>query len=129
VISEYVSPHLDTLKVIGKKIDDSVISKINEFSFGDLQFDVYEGNGGHVRGETILDCKKQKIAFTGDNIVNIKGFSEDQQTFNKLAPYLMQSVNVDSTKATLCRNELTKMTSGYLICPGHGTWFENSYQH
>jgi len=129
VISEYVSPHLDTLKVIGKKIDDNVISKINEFSFGDLQFDVYEGNGGHVRGETILDCKKQKIAFTGDNIVNIKGFSEDQQTFNKLAPYLMQSVNVDSTKATLCRNELTKMTSGYLICPGHGTWFENSYQH
>jgi len=125
VISQYVPPCLDTLKVIGKKTDDKVISKIGELPFGDLRFDIYEGNGGHVRGETILDCKKQKIAFTGDNIVNIKGFSGDQQTFNKLAPYLMQSVNVDSVKATLCRNELTRMTSGYLVCPGHGAWFEN----
>ena len=129
MISEYASPRMDTLRIIGKKTDDSVISKISELSFGDLQFDIYEGNGGHIRGETIIDCKKYMIAFTGDIIVNIKGFSDDQQTFNKFAPYLMQSVNADSAKATVCRNELTRMTSGYLLCPGHGTWFENTHDN
>ncbi|MEG1997448.1 MAG: hypothetical protein RR051_03290, partial [Clostridiales bacterium] len=63
-----------------------------------------------------------RLAFTGDNIVNIQGFSPDQQEFNLIAPYLMTSVNIDSPKATLIRNELLKRCAGYMLCPGHGLW-------
>ena len=124
IISGYKSPDINKLNVIGQKADDEILSSIGEFSFDELNFRVFEGNGGHVKGETILICDDIKLIFTGDNLVNIKGFSQDQQKFNLLAPYLMTSVNVDSEKATLCRNELLKMTTGYLICPGHGTWYQ-----
>ncbi|HHX57761.1 MAG TPA: MBL fold metallo-hydrolase [Clostridiales bacterium] len=122
IISRYTSPNISKLKVIGQKADDGILSNIGEFSFEDLNFKVFEGNGGHIKGEIILICDDIKLIFTGDNLVNMRGFSPDQQEFNLLAPYLMTSVNVDSEKATLCRNELLKKTEGHLICPGHGTW-------
>ena len=122
IISRYKSPEISQLKVIGQKADDKILSQIGKLSFANLNFRIFEGNGGHVKGEIILICDDIKLIFTGDDLVNIKGFSPDQQKFNLLAPYLMTSVNVDSEKATLCRNELLKKTVGYLICPGHGTW-------
>lgn len=124
IISRYTTPELSKVKVLGQKSDDEILSRIGELSFEDLDFEIFEGNGGHVKGEVILICDDIKLIFTGDNLVNIKGFSPDQQKFNLLAPYLMTSVNVDSEKATLCRNEILKRTSGYLICPGHGTWYQ-----
>lgn len=124
IISGYNPPALEQLRIIGKKTDGKVLSEIGKHTFNDLSFDVFEGNGGHVKGETILICKDKKLLFTGDNFVNIDGFSEDQQKFNILAPYLMTSVNMDSGKAKSVRNEILKMSDGYLICPGHGTWIK-----
>jgi glyoxylase-like metal-dependent hydrolase (beta-lactamase superfamily II) len=124
IISRYKSPDISKLKVIGQKTDDEILSSIGELSFEDLNFKIFEGNGGHVKGEIILICDDIKLIFTGDDLVNIKGFSPDQHKFNLLAPYLMTSVNVDSKKATLCRNEILKKTVGYLVCPGHGTWYQ-----
>lgn len=95
---------------------------IGELTFGDLHFLLFEGNGGHVRGETILFDPGQRVMFTGDNLVNIKGFSGDQRTFNALAPYLMTSVNMDSKEATACRRLLLKWAKGVFVCPGHGMW-------
>ena len=124
IISKYTSPDISKLKVIGQKSDDEILSSIGKLSFEDINFEVFEGNGGHVKGETILICDNIKLVFSGDTIVNILGFSPEQHEFNLLAPYLMTSVNVDSKKATLCRKELLKKTKGYLTCPGHGTWYE-----
>lgn len=125
IITEYRPPNMEKLSVIGQKNDDSVLSKIGFVKFGDIEMEIYEGNGGHVKGETIIICEKEKIIFTGDCLVNINGFSEEQKAFNALAPYLMQSVNVDSLKATACRKYLLQISNGYLICPGHGNWFVN----
>lgn len=139
IISGYRPPDLDNVAVLGDRsvalaalaardgadpavsgADDPVLVKIGELCFGDMRFDVYQGPGGHVRGETVFACPQAQVAFTGDILVNIAGFSSEQRAFNKLAPYLMTSVNLDSAKATACREELERRFAGYLMCPGHG---------
>ena len=122
IISGYTPPDPGKLKVLGKKTDNRTLSHIGELAFGDLHFQLYEGNGGHVKGETIFVDPEQKVMFTGDNLVNIRGFSPDQMTFNALAPYLMTSVNMDSKEATACRKQLLKWAKGMFVCPGHGMW-------
>lgn len=122
IISGYTPPDPGKLKILGRKTDDKTLSPIGELDFGDLHFQLFEGNGGHVRGETVYFDPEKKVMFTGDNLVNIKGFSKDQMTFNKLAPYLMTSVNVDSKEATVCRKLLQKWAKGVFVCPGHGMW-------
>jgi molybdopterin biosynthesis enzyme len=76
----------------------------------------------------IFACRKYGVIFTGDNLVNISGFSEELSVFNSLAPYLMRSVNIDSQKATTVRNQVKKLIEEIrgdirrpvLICGGHG---------
>lgn len=122
IVTGYVPPALDKLKVVGKKTDHDTLSSIGYVNFGDLCLHLFQGNGGHVKGEMIFLDDVQKIMFTGDNLVNIRGFSPDQKTFNILAPYLMTSVNEWSDEATRCRKLLQKWGEGYLVVPGHGHW-------
>lgn len=122
IISGYTPPELSKLQILGHKTDRQTLSCIGTLDFGDLHFDVYEGNGGHVKGETVFFDAGNKVLFTGDNLVNIKGFSKEQMTFNALAPYLMTSVNVDSHEATACRRQLQTWAEGCFVCPGHGMW-------
>lgn len=124
IITGYTPPELDRMEIIGRKLDGKTLSHIGALDFADLHFEVYEGNGGHVRGETVYVDTENRLMFSGDNWVNIKGFSEDQMAFNKLAPYLMTSVNMDSKEATACRKQLQKWAKGMFVCPGHGMWFE-----
>ncbi len=120
IISEYAPPNLEKCTVIGKKNDDSLISYVGELKFSGLTFEVYEGCGGHVKGETVYVCREHKLVFTGDIVVNPKGFSEKQRQFNVLAPYLMTSVNVDSQKSKQLREIVSAEYKDYIICPGHG---------
>ncbi|NMD37204.1 MAG: ACT domain-containing protein [Christensenellaceae bacterium] len=125
IISNYEKPNLNSLIVIGEKKDDDVLSFLGKFEFMGLSFDVYEGYGGHIQGETIIICPEHKIAFTGDNLVNIKGFSKEQREFNALAPFLMTNVDVDYDKAANVRATVIELAKGMLICPGHGAWYES----
>lgn len=120
IISGYTPPSLNNSCIIGSKSNDTPISIIGNLTFGSLYFDIYESCGGHVKGETIIVCKKYKLIFTGDILVNIEGFSEEQRQFNLLAPYLMTSVNVDSEKAKYIRKLILKHYQGYTFYPGHG---------
>lgn len=125
IISRYAPPQLNKLRIIGNKSNDKEFEKIGDFNFNDLSFEIYESNGGHLKGEIILVEKNTKIIFTGDIFVNVKGFSKEQYDFNLLAPYLMGSVNSDSSKASVCRKILLNKSKDYLLCPGHGTWIVN----
>lgn len=63
-----------------------------------------------------------KIAFTGDIYVNLKGFSDEQKRFNRLAPILMTSVD---TEKKLCADErqalLSRLGVGeWKVFGGHG---------
>ena len=121
VISSYAPPELARCEAVGEKRDDAPLSCIGSRSFGPWKFDFYQGSGGHVRGETVIVCEKLQLLFSGDIYVNIKGYSPDQQAFNRLAPFLMTGVDSDPAKARECRALLTERYAGYLCCPGHGS--------
>ncbi len=120
IISEYKPPELDRCTAVGAKQDDSVLTYIGSQSFGRWKFDFFEGNGGHVKGETVIVSDALKLVFSGDIYVNIRGFSKEQQEFNKLAPFLMTGVDSNPAEAKQCREYLLRTYPDYLFCPGHG---------
>lgn len=125
LITGYRTPSLDKVRILGCKTDDEPLTKTGEIDFADLSFEVFEGNGGHVKGETVYVCHNPRLVFTGDIFVNIKGFTADQKEFNMLAPYLMTSVNMDSVKAKTERELIMERYRGYTLYPAHGAPMEN----
>lgn len=71
------------------------LTQIGFFDFGDLHFEVYEGKGGHLPGETVLIDYTHHIAFTGDIYINVHGLTAQQARYNQYAPILMTSVDTD----------------------------------
>ena len=65
------------------------------FRFGEMRFEVYQGAGGHLAGETVLIDFEHHVAFTGDIYVNIHGMTREQAAYNQYAPVLMTSVDTD----------------------------------
>jgi len=124
IISGYHTPDMRKMRIIGHKIDDEPLSYIGDFTAAGLTFSVWEGSGGHIRGESILFCDAFDLVFTGDNFVNIRGFSREQREFNALAPYLMTSVDVDPPRAAVVRKTLMEKCHGKFLCPAHGDWTE-----
>ena len=120
IISAYAPPDLSHCHAVGEKRDAGPLSYIGSRAFGPWKFDFYEGNGGHVRGETVIVCEKLQLVFSGDIYVNIKGYSAEQREFNRLAPFLMTGVDSNPSAARECRALLTQKYAGYLFCPGHG---------
>ena len=125
IIAGHVPPESRRMESLGRrseKDEGEVYGRIGTLDACGVRFDVYEGNGGHVWGDTVYACPDLGLVFTGDDLVNIRDISKDQYEFNMLAPYLMQSVNMDSQKARACRRRIGEMFEGYLVCPGHGEW-------
>ncbi|NLI91204.1 MAG: MBL fold metallo-hydrolase [Peptococcaceae bacterium] len=130
IISGYTPPNSDQFDIIddGTPDEHQELLPIGAFTIADLEFEVFEGSGGHLYGEMIFVCSKYGLAFTGDNLVNISGFSPERAEFNSLAPYLMRSVNVDSEKAKEMRTQILNLLEkievrnqkACLICGGHG---------
>jgi len=92
------------------------------FSFGDLNFEVYEGQGGHVPGEIVLIDYEHKLVFTGDIYINIKGQTPEQATYNQYAPILMMSVDTDPALCRIERNAILQRlgVGEWQIFGGHG---------
>ncbi|HEY5583231.1 MAG TPA: MBL fold metallo-hydrolase [Ruminiclostridium sp.] len=130
IISGYVPPSADRFDILddGTPEEHLDLLYIGNFTVADLEFEVLEGSGGHVQGEMVFVCKKYGVAFTGDILVNISGFTPERAEFNSLAPYLMRSVNIDSEKATEMRTKITRLVEEVgnsnqkpcIICGGHG---------
>lgn len=102
------------------------IWQIGYFAFGDLKFEVYEGRGGHVAGETILIDYEHHVAFSGDVYVNIKGMTSEQKKYNSYAPILMTSVDTDPAGSRREREAfLQRLGAGkWQIFCGHGAMKE-----
>jgi len=124
LICDYVPPELHRLRQLDSQpCDDSQpLSQIGRFSFGDMDFTVLQGNGGHVPGETVLMDDRHRVAITGDDYINIHDCIAPQAEFNRLAPYLARSVNQDSAKYRRILAALKAMMDGegWLLLPGHG---------
>lgn len=99
-------PEPRKLNVLGGTEDeqDELLEKIGSLKTGELDFEVYQGKGGHLPGETVLIDREHKIAFTGDIYVNISGMTREQAEYNRYAPVLMTSVDTDPALCTAERN-------------------------
>ena len=106
LLTGYQPPKADTLQVVGgaSAPPTELLTYIGTLDIAPLSFALYEGKGGHVSGEMICIERSHRIAFTGDIFVNIKGFPKEQARFNRLAPFLMTSVDVQPDLARLERN-------------------------
>ena len=98
------------------------IEQIGFYNIGELNFEVYEGKGGHLSGEILLIDYENKIAFSGDIFINLSELTKKQAEYNKYAPILMTSVDTDSK---LCSKEratfLQRLGIGeWNIFGGHG---------
>ena len=91
------------------------IEQIGFYSVGELNFEVYEGMGGHLPGEILLIDYEHKVAFTGDVFINLTDLTKKQAEYNQYAPILMTSVDTD---AKLCSKE----RSAFLQRLGVGRW-------
>ena len=102
----YKPPEPGKLNILGGTDDDqdALLEKIGTLKTGELNFEVYQGKGGHLPGETVLIDHEHKIAFTGDIYVNISGMTREQAEYNRYAPVLMTSVDTDPALCTAERN-------------------------
>ncbi len=127
IISDYTPPTGGNIKVIGKHSPDEKegLELIDRIKFGDLDLEVYEGCGGHLRGETILFCREPKLLFTGDIYVNAKQLTPERADFDSVAPFLLTNVDADPKKLKIVRSKIGKIMddagrSGMIVCGGHG---------
>lgn len=123
-LTNYTTPQREKLIICNKSISCPCgeLWQIGILSFGDLNFEVYEGAGGHLPGEIVLIDYEHHIAFTGDIYINIHGLIPEQKEYNKYAPKLMNSVDTDPE---LCARErkaiLRRLGAGkWLIFGSHG---------
>ena len=86
----------------GREEQTEPLEQIGFFHFGEMHFEVYQGKGGHLAGETVLIDYTHHVAFTGDIYVNIHGMTREQASYNQYAPVLMTSVDSDPA---LCAEE------------------------
>lgn len=104
------------------------LAQIGFFDFGDLHFEVYEGQGGHLPGEIVLIDYADHIAFTGDVYVNVHGFTPEQARYNTYAPILMTSVDTDPALCAAERKAVFQRlgAGAWKIFGGHGAMKEYS---
>ena len=102
--------------------NEAILTQIGFFDFGEMHFEVYEGKGGHVAGETILIDYEHRVAFTGDVYINMRGMIPAQAEYNKYAPILMTSVDTDPKLCALERQAILQRLGGgnWQIFGAHG---------
>ena len=124
LLSGYRPPMAARLHVAGGSLEpcQSPLERIGTFDFHGLSFEMWEGFGGHVAGETIWVERRERLALTGDVFVNLKGFTAEQAAFNRLAPYLMTSVDTDPRKAAAERQALKSVLGEgeWIVAGAHG---------
>ena len=106
------------------------LEQIGFFDFGELHFEVYQGKGGHLPGETVLIDYAHHLAFTGDIYVNMHGMTREQAAYNQYAPVLMTSVDTDPALCALERTAvLQRLGAGeWKIFGAHGMMKEYNLQ-
>lgn len=132
IFSNYVPPKQNQLTILDSTTpkEHNKFIHICDIAFKDISLEMHEGSGGHMFGEVIFLCKDHKLMFTGDLLVNIKGFSGETMEFNSIAPYLMTSVDLKPDLAKSMRLQIFEMLEklgkdGYTILGGHGPIMEN----
>ena len=125
IVTDYIPPEKKNIRIIGDLKGHDDLLKIEELKFGDITLEIYEGNGGHMPGETIILSRGPKMLFTGDIYVNSKHLTPEMEDFNRIMPFLQTHVDADPEKLSKERTQLGRMMDeigrkGMIVCAGHG---------
>ncbi|MBQ2786114.1 MAG: MBL fold metallo-hydrolase [Oscillospiraceae bacterium] len=123
ILTSYRPPNPVKFSVIGNPAQSNdPLAHVGYFDFGDLHFELLEGQGGHVAGELVLIDYEHKVAFTGDIFINLKDMTPEQAEYNRYAPILMTSVDTDKTLCTQERQAIFQRlgVGQWQIFCGHG---------
>lgn len=120
-VPEKILPLWDT-----KGENKDLLEQVGSLDLGELHFEVYEGKGGHLPGETVLIDYYHHVAFTGDIYVNIHGMTREQAEYNRYAPVLMTSVDTDPALCTAERQSIMQRLGAgeWKIYGSHGAMKE-----
>lgn len=116
-LTSYQAPAPEKVIAMWKSPENQkeVLVQTGFFDFEELHFEVYEGKGGHLPGETVLIDYIHHIVFSGDIYVNIHGMTKEQTEYNQYAPVLMTSVDTDPKLCALERQAIMQRL-------GQGDW-------
>ncbi len=105
---------------------NDLLGQVGTLDLGELHFEVYEGKGGHLPGETVLIDYDNHVAFTGDIYVNIPGMTREQAEYNRFAPVLMTSVDTDPALCAAERHSIMQRlgVGDWKIFGSHGAMKE-----
>ena len=134
IVSAYETPWLGDFECIGRRDKDSddpiarcytLRGELAVLDVAPFHFEVWEGKGGHVVGETVLIDRAQHVCVSGDIFVTVHAETKPQARFNALAPFLMTSVD---SVPDLERKERTFLFSlldpgDWLVMGGHGALY------
>lgn len=132
VLFDYEIPDVQGIRCLGEEspmgVQDEPLQLIDTLVVPPLSFEVWEGKGGHVRGEIVLIERQHHLCVSGDILVNVRNQTKPQQRFNALAPYLTTSVDL---VPSLAREERAAMIGQlgegrWQILGGHGALMERS---
>ncbi len=117
VLTGYKPVSPDKINVLWKSCaeQNEPIVQIGFLDFGELHFEVYEGKGGHLKGETVLIDYKNHVVFTGDIYINLHELTKQQAEYNQYAPILMTSVDTDPELCSMERKAILQRL-------GAGNW-------
>ena len=127
ILTHYTLPDMERVKEVGgePEFKSSPIEKSGTWDWEGLHFTLYEGEGGHLKGESLWLLEEEKVAFTGDIWVNIKDMTQEQREYNTLAPVLMTSVDTDPVPSKREREYMKYILPPKCrVFPGHGNMKE-----
>ena len=128
-LTEYQPVTPEKVSILWKSAEryDTPLTQIGFFHFGELNFEVYEGKGGHLPGEIVLIDYTNHVAITGDIYINMRGLTAEQEKYNRYAPILMTSVDTDPKSCAEERNAIMQRlgVGKWQIFGGHG--FKKDY--
>ncbi len=128
LLSGYSTPNIVKMRVLGGKVQKQteLLEFLGNHSIAGFTFEVYEGIGGHIDGETVFIERQEHLVFAGDIFLNPKGFTPAQAQFNRLAPMLLTSIDISPANAPReLEAVMKKLTPGkWLIFGGHGSPYE-----
>lgn len=123
ILTSYRTTPPEKVVVVGNADPaDGTLVYTGTFDFGELHFDVYQGGGGHLRGESVLIDYENRIVFSGDVYVNLKEMTPQQAQYNRYAPILMTSVDTDPKLCAEERRALFSLLGAgeWQVFGGHG---------
>ena len=122
ILSRYRPPSGKNFSVIGQRQGKGLFEPIGEVIWENLRFSVWQGAGGHIRGETVFIEERQRLVFSGDVFINVKEQTRRQREYNRIAPALLTSVDTDPLLAARERTALFDLLPAgrWSIFGGHG---------